>query len=127
MCSRHLEPSEQTLPTPVLFTTSKRSFVQDEGQLLVAGVGDSRCMLGRVLPGGAVRAVALSTDHVPDNPGEAARVRLNGVSIHTSHLGPLAFTVMTKSVVPDCLSCQKLPSSLVGIHKTLPLRCAQAL
>ena len=65
--------------------------MQDEGQLLVAGIGDSRCMLGRVLPGGEVRAIALSTDHVPDNPGEAARVRLNGVSIDTHCFGPLAF------------------------------------
>lgn len=53
--------------------------VQDKGRLLVAGVGDSRCILGRMLPNGAVRAVALSIDHTPEHPGEAARVRLNGV------------------------------------------------
>ena len=88
----------------LLFKATKRILVQDEGQLLVAGVGDSRCMLGRVLPGGAVRALALSTDHVPDNPGEAARVRLNGVSMDTHHLGPLAFKAMTKCVVINCLS-----------------------
>lgn len=55
--------------------------MQDKGQLLVAGVGDSRCMLGRVLPDGAVQAVPLSTDHTPENPGEAARIRISGVSL----------------------------------------------
>ena len=83
---------------------SSRSFVQDEAQLLVAGIGDSRCMLGRVLPGGAVGAVALSTDHVPDNPGEAARVRLNGVRVGTNRMGPLAVNVMTKSTATAYLS-----------------------
>jgi serine/threonine protein phosphatase PrpC len=60
--------------------------VQDKGQLLVAGVGDSRCMLGRVLPNGAVRAVPLSTDHTPEHPGEAARIRANGVSLTGCHV-----------------------------------------
>ena len=54
--------------------------LQDKGHLLVAGVGDSRCMLGRLQPDGAIRAVPLSIDHTPDNPTEAARVRLHGVS-----------------------------------------------
>ena len=54
--------------------------LQDKGHLLVAGVGDSRCMLGRLQPDGAVRAVLLSIDHTPENPTEAARVRLHGVS-----------------------------------------------
>ena len=89
----------------LLFKATKRILVQEEGQLLVAGVGDSRCMLGRVLPGGAVRALALSTDHVPDNPGEAARVRLNGVSKTIHHLGQVACTVMTDCIVIGCLSC----------------------
>ncbi len=97
--------SGQTLLPPVLSKATQRLLLQDEGQLLVAGVGDSRCMLGRVLPGGAVRAVALSTDHVPTNPGEAARVRLNGVSIATHHLGQLACTVTTKCIIIGCLSC----------------------
>ena len=104
MRTERLEPSGQTLQT-LPFKAPKRSCVQDEGQLLVAGVGDSRCMLGRVLPGGAVRATALSTDHVPDNPGEAARIRLNGVSMDAYQLGAVAFKAMTMGFVADCWSC----------------------
>ena len=36
-------------------------------------------MLGRVLPGGAVTSVALTTDHTPEVPSEAARIRARGV------------------------------------------------
>ena len=102
MHSGRLGTSGQMLLIPVLLRAVKRSFAQDEGHLLVAGVGDSRCMLGRVVPNGAVRAIALSTDHVPDNPGEAARVRLNGVSMV---LGPPGTIVVTQSIVTDDLSC----------------------
>ncbi len=45
----------------------------------MAGVGDSRCMLGRVLPDNSVTSVALTTDHTPEVPAEAERIHAKGV------------------------------------------------
>ena len=42
--------------------------------LTVAWTGDSRAVVGRRLRGGGFTAVALTEDHKPDNPGEAARI-----------------------------------------------------
>jgi len=68
---------------------------QDKGHLLVAGVGDSRCMLGRLQPGGEIRAIPMSIDHTPDNPTEASRVCSNGVvSSNTRYSSVVTNTVM---------------------------------
>ena len=45
----------------------------------MAGVGDSRCMLGRLLGDGSITSVALTTDHTPELPAEAERIRAKGV------------------------------------------------
>lgn len=43
-------------------------------RLLVANAGDSRAVLARRAPSGAVACVALSSDHKPDTPAEMARI-----------------------------------------------------
>lgn len=78
--------------------------LQDKGRLLVAGVGDSRCMLGRLQPDGAVRAVPLSIDHTPENPTEASRVRLHGVGLN----------------LPTCIS-QGVCSTVIRREMRLPI------
>ena len=45
----------------------------------MAGVGDSRCMLGRILSDGSATSVTLTTDHTPEVPAEAARIKSRGV------------------------------------------------
>jgi protein phosphatase PTC2/3 len=46
-------------------------------KIYVGNSGDSRCIVG-VKDGGAIKAVALSEDHKPDNAGEKARIEKAG-------------------------------------------------
>lgn len=47
-------------------------------RLIVANAGDSRCVLGRRGVADSVEAFAMSEDHKPELPGEAARIRAGG-------------------------------------------------
>eukprot|EP00879_Flechtneria_rotunda_P010667 GHRR01011148.1.p1 GENE.GHRR01011148.1~~GHRR01011148.1.p1 ORF type:complete len:419 (+),score=173.69 GHRR01011148.1:342-1598(+) len=49
-----------------------------QSKLVVANLGDSRCVLGKVDIRGAVTAVALSTDHTPTDKIEADRIIASG-------------------------------------------------
>ncbi|KAL7547798.1 hypothetical protein ACHAWF_011070 [Thalassiosira exigua] len=76
-------------------TTAVFALVGDEF-LLVANVGDSRCILVRkgasvVGEGGdapSVEVVALSEDHRPDLPEERARIESAGLSVQTDRVPP---------------------------------------
>jgi len=47
-------------------------------RLIVANAGDSRCILGQKSAAGEVEAFAMSEDHKPELPGEAARIKAGG-------------------------------------------------
>ncbi|EDQ85896.1 uncharacterized protein MONBRDRAFT_34068 [Monosiga brevicollis MX1] len=50
----------------------------DGRQLIVANVGDSRCVLGRCLGGSRYQPIPLSRDHKPSDPGERQRIQRAG-------------------------------------------------
>lgn len=57
-------------------STGIMAYLHADGiRLTVVNVGDSRCILGKVVPGGTTEGLPLSTDHVPTVPAEAARIR----------------------------------------------------
>lgn len=72
-CNQHLH----CLKLDCVFLSTHQT--QAGSKLLVANIGDSRCMLGRISSEGAVTSVALSVDHIPDLASEAARIRALGV------------------------------------------------
>ena len=66
--------AQPTINTKLSGSTAITALLQDDRRLLVANVGDSRCMLGRVSPNGRVSSIALNTDHTPDVASEAHRI-----------------------------------------------------
>lgn len=68
-------------------------------KLLVANLGDSRCMLGRVNTEGTVTAIPLSSDHSCDVPSEAARIRERKVSLRNKEKNPIR--EITDCIIPD--------------------------
>ncbi len=73
------KPGRPGVPCSLDYVVKHNNTVQAGSKLLVANIGDSRCMLGRIPKAGALTSVALSVDHVPDVPSEAARIRGQGV------------------------------------------------
>eukprot|EP00884_Botryococcus_braunii_P021116 jgi/Botrbrau1/7689/Bobra.0159s0127.1 len=60
-------------------TTAVTVLIQPRGRLLIANVGDSRAVLGRVdLAGRTVTAEGLTNDHTPDMESEAERIKASG-------------------------------------------------
>ncbi|KAK9833031.1 hypothetical protein WJX74_004751 [Apatococcus lobatus] len=64
-----------SIETSLSGTTGVTALLHGGNKLLVANLGDSRCMLGRVNAEGTVTAIPLSSDHSCDVPSEAARIR----------------------------------------------------
>ena len=70
-----------SIETSLSGTTGVTALLHGGNKLLVANLGDSRCMLGRVNAEGTVTAIPLSSDHSCDVPSEAARIRERKVSM----------------------------------------------
>ncbi|KAL6762977.1 phosphatase 2C-like domain-containing protein [Haematococcus lacustris] len=83
------------LDTQLSGCTSCVALLTPQGQLVVANLGDSRCLLGKVEPcGQGVTAWEFTNDHTPASPAEAARVQACGgcvakYSVHGQAVGPL--------------------------------------
>ncbi len=74
-----------SIETSLSGTTGVTAFLHGGNRLLVANLGDSRCMLGRVNHEGTVTAIPLSSDHSCDVPSEAARIRERKVTTVSYH------------------------------------------
>ena len=59
-------------------STAITAMLENTGQLTVANVGDSRCIIGKVKHT-ELKVECLSTDHTPYVPSEAARIISNQV------------------------------------------------
>lgn len=85
MTSQHLETNRLLWHAPginIKFsgTTAVTAVLQPRGRLLIANVGDSAALLGRIDPSGRqVTAEALTTEHTPENAEEAERIKASGV------------------------------------------------
>ncbi len=67
-------------------TTGITALLRPKGRLLVANVGDSRAVLGRVKDGHVIPQ-SLSMDHSPEVPAEAARIQAHQVIFFPEVMG----------------------------------------
>eukprot|EP00873_Tetraselmis_striata_P022964 jgi/Tetstr1/443228/TSEL_031266.t1 len=91
-------------------STGIMAYIHADGKrLTVVNVGDSRCIIGKVVPGGSTEGVPLSTDHVPTIASEAARIRqFRGRIASFMHMGrpvgPLRVWLQDRDIPGLCMT-----------------------
>lgn len=95
-------------------STAITALIDNEGQLTVANVGDSRCILGN-MQDNKLQITCLSTDHTPYVPSEASRIIAKQVlpfacssCTPKAGLGKKQLDIGMRSKIPSRISCLRL-------------------